>query len=84
VYSSLNIAATCAVDSGSVTVQHNFTVLPGATLVAVTGDIDGFGNRSRSSDLTGGGNFDVQAGLRSHSRKRLRSIFYQLERGATQ
>ena len=62
VYSSLNIAGTCAVDSGSVTVQHNLTVLPGATLVAVTGGIDGFGDGSRSSDLTVGGNFDVQAG----------------------
>ena len=62
VYSNLNIAGTCAVDSGSVTVQHNLTVLPGATLVAVKGGIDGFGDGSLSSDLTVGGNLDVQAG----------------------
>ena len=62
VYSNLTIAGTCAVDSGSVTVQHNLTVLPGATLVAVKGGIDGFGDGSLSSDLTVGGNLDVQAG----------------------
>jgi hypothetical protein len=62
VYSNLNIAGACAVDKGSVTVQHNLTVLPGATLVAVTGGIDGFGDGSLSSDLTVGGNLDVQAG----------------------
>ena len=63
IYSNLNIAGTCAVDSGSVTVQHNLTVLPGATLVAVTGGIDGFGSPPPlSSDLTVGGNLDVQAG----------------------
>ena len=44
------------------TVRHNLTVLPGATLVAVTGGIDGFGDGSLSSDLTVGGNLDVQAG----------------------
>src|SRR5215831_11964461 len=60
IYSNLNIAGTCAVDKGSVIVQHNLTVLPGATLVAVTGGIDGFGDGSLSSDLTVGGNLDVQ------------------------
>ena len=61
-YSSLTIAGACAVDSGSVTVQHNLTVLPGATLVAVTGGVDGNGFGIFSSDLTVGGNLDVQAG----------------------
>ncbi len=59
VYSSLNITGACAVDSGSVTVEHNLTVLPGASLVAVTG---GVGAVPGSSDLTVGGNLDVQAG----------------------
>ena len=62
VYSSLKIAGTCTVDSGSVTVQGNLTVLPGGTLIAITGGIDGFGGPSLSSDLTVGGNLDVQAG----------------------
>src|SRR5579862_6740835 len=62
VYSNLTIAGTCAVDSGSVTVQHNLTLLPGATLVAVKGGVDGFGDGSLSSDLTVGGNLDVQSG----------------------
>lgn len=62
VYSSLKIAGTCTVDSGSVTVQGNLTVLPGGTLIAITGGIDGFGGTSLSSDLTVGGNLDVQEG----------------------
>jgi hypothetical protein len=32
VYASLKIAGTCGVDSGSVTVQGNLTVLPGGAL----------------------------------------------------
>lgn len=34
IYSNLKIAGTCAVDAGSVTVEGNVTVLPGAVLVA--------------------------------------------------
>jgi hypothetical protein len=62
VYSNLNIAGVCTLDKGSVTVQHNLTVLQGATLVGVKGGVDGFGDGSLSSDLTVGGNLDVQAG----------------------
>ena len=62
VYSSLKIAGTCTVDSGSVTVKGNLTVLPGGTLIAATGGIDGFGGPSLSSDLTVAGNLDVQEG----------------------
>jgi hypothetical protein len=62
VYSSLTIAGNCTVDSGPVTVQHNLTVLPGASLVALKGGVDGFGTPPTSSDLTVGGNLDVQAG----------------------
>ena len=62
VYSNLKIAGTCTVDKGSVTVEGDLTVLPGATLIAVTGGLDGFGGPSLSSDLTVGGNLDVQAG----------------------
>lgn len=62
IYSSLKIAGTCTVDSGPVTVEHNLTVLPNATLIAVAGGVDGFGIPVVSSDLTVGGNLDVQAG----------------------
>lgn len=63
VYSSLKIAGACTVDSGSVTVEKNLTVLPGASLVAVTGGIPGPPYEAptpSSSDLTVGGNLDVQ------------------------
>lgn len=59
VYSSLTIAGACTVDSGSVTVEHNVTILPGASLVATKG---GVGAVPSSSDLTVGGNLDLQAG----------------------
>jgi hypothetical protein len=58
VYASLKIAGTCTVDKGSVTVEHNLTVLPGASLIAVTGAPLSMG----ASNLTVGGNLDVQAG----------------------
>ena len=32
-YSNLSIAGACTVDAGSVNVEHNLTVLPGASLV---------------------------------------------------
>lgn len=51
VYSNLNIAAICSIDAGPVTVQHKLTVLPGNGLLAAFG----------GSDLTVGGNLDVQA-----------------------
>jgi hypothetical protein len=59
VYSSLQIAGDCSVNKGPVIVVHDLTVLPGATLIAVTG---GFPGAAISSDLTVGGNLDVQAG----------------------
>lgn len=59
IYQNLNIAGACTVDAGSVTVEHNLTVLSGGTLVAVTGGIGAFPS---SSDLTIGGNVEVQAG----------------------
>ena len=45
----------CNVDSGSVTVEHNLTVLPGGTLNAQFGGTD-----TAPSDVTVGGNLDVQ------------------------
>jgi len=56
VYSNLNIAGLCNVDSGSVTVEHNLTVLPGGTLNAQFGGTDSV----PASDVTVGGNLDVQ------------------------
>lgn len=50
-YSSLTIAGTCALDSGSVTVTHNVSVLSGGGLLAAFG----------GSDLTVGQNLVVQA-----------------------
>jgi hypothetical protein len=50
VYSSLNIAGICFANAGSVTVQHNLTVLPGGNLVAIFG----------GSDVAVGGHLDVQ------------------------
>jgi hypothetical protein len=50
VYSNLNIAGTCTVDAGSVTVEHNLTVLSGDLLLAVFG----------GSDIAVGGNLNVQ------------------------
>ena len=49
VYSNLNIAGTCFANAGSVTVQHNLTVLPGGNLVAISG----------GSDVAVGGHLDV-------------------------
>ncbi len=57
VYSNLQIAGDCLVNAGPVTVVHNLTVLPGGTLIAVTG---GFPGAAISSDLTVGGNLEVQ------------------------
>jgi hypothetical protein len=59
VYKNLNIAGVCTVDAGSVTVKHDLTVLPGGSLVAVTG---GFGAFPAPSNITVGGNLDVQEG----------------------
>jgi hypothetical protein len=62
IYSSLKIAGACAVDAGSagsVIVQGNLTVLPGGSLVAVWG---GVGQLPVSSNLTVGGNLEVQTG----------------------
>ena len=62
IYSSLTIAGACAVDSGSagsVMVERNLTVLPGGSLVAVWG---GVGQLPASSNLTVGGNLEVQSG----------------------
>src|SRR6516162_6091996 len=56
IYSNLNIAGFCNVDSGSVTVEHNLTVLPGGTLNAQFGGTDAV----PASDVTVGGNIDVQ------------------------
>ena len=56
VYSNLSIAGFCNVDSGSVTVEHNLTVLPGGTLNAQFGGTD----TVPASDVTVGGNLDVQ------------------------
>jgi hypothetical protein len=58
VYKNLNIAGVCTVDAGSVTVKHNLTVLPGGSLVAVVG---GSFSTPVGSDVTVGGNLDVQA-----------------------
>ena len=57
VYSNLSIAGFCNVDSGSVTVEHNLTVLPGGTLNAQFGGTD---TGPAPSDVTVGGNLDVQ------------------------
>lgn len=56
VYSNLSVAGFCNVDSGSVTVEHNLTVLPGGTLNAQFGGTD----TVPASDLTVGGNLDVK------------------------
>ena len=58
VYKNLNIAGSCTVDAGSVTVKHNLTVLPGGSLVAVVG---GSFSTPVGSNVTVGGNLDVQA-----------------------
>jgi hypothetical protein len=55
-YSNLNIAGACTVDAGSVTVEHNLTVLPGGSLVAVVGGSDAV----PASNVTVGGNLDVR------------------------
>jgi len=49
-YSSLTVAGPCALDSGSVTVQHGVTILSGGELFAAFG----------GSDLTVGQNVNVQ------------------------
>ena len=49
-YSSLTVARPCALDSGSVTVQHRVTILSGGALFAAFG----------GSDLTVGQNVNVQ------------------------
>jgi len=56
VYSNLQIAGACTVNAGSVTVEHNLTVLPNASLFAVTGG----SGAVAASNLTVGGNLDVQ------------------------
>ena len=62
VYSNLNIAGVCFLAAGKVIVQHNLTVLPGATLVGVVGGFGGGGSTlPPSPDLTVNGNLDVQA-----------------------
>ena len=57
VYESLKIAGACTVDSGSVKVEHNLTVLPGGSLIALVG---GSFTMPVGSDLTVGGDLDVQ------------------------
>lgn len=62
VYSSLNITGACFLTAGKVMVQHNLTVLPGASLVGVAGGFGGGGSTlPPSPDLTVNGNLDVQA-----------------------
>jgi hypothetical protein len=51
IYSNLKIAGICFANTGSVTVEHNLTVLPGGDLVAIFG----------GSDVAVGGNLDVRA-----------------------
>lgn len=58
VYKNLNIAGFCTVDAGSVTVKHNLTVLSGGSLIGLVG---GSFTMPVGSDLTVGGNLDVQA-----------------------
>jgi hypothetical protein len=56
IYSNLSIAGFCNVDSGSITVEHNLTVLPGATLNAQFGGNDVV----PASDVTVAGNLEVR------------------------
>ena len=56
IYSSLSIAGFCNVDSGSITVEHNLTVLPGGTLNAQFGGNDVV----PASDVTVAGNLEVR------------------------
>ena len=58
VYKNLNISGVCTIDAGSVTVRHNLTVLPGGSLFGLVG---GSFTTPVGSDLTVGGNLDVQA-----------------------
>jgi hypothetical protein len=58
VYKNLHIAGVCTIDAGSVTVKHNLTVLPGGALIGLVG---GSFTMPVGSDLTVGGNLDVQA-----------------------
>src|SRR5271168_2934895 len=44
VYSNLKIAGVCSLDAGKVIVEHNLTVLPGATLMGVVGGFGGGGS----------------------------------------
>jgi hypothetical protein len=56
IYSNLNIAGPCNVDSGSITVEHNLTVLPGGLLNAQFGGNDVVA----ASDVTVAGNLEVR------------------------
>jgi|HubBroStandDraft_6_1064221.scaffolds.fasta_scaffold27437_4 hypothetical protein len=56
-YETLHISGACTVDAGSVTVENDVTVLPGASLVAITGGND---TTVPSSNLTVGGSLHVQ------------------------
>jgi len=56
IYSNLDIAGSCNVDQGPVTVEKNLTVLPGGTLNAQFGAAAGV----PASDVTVGGNVNVR------------------------
>lgn len=58
-YSSLQISGACKVDAGSVSVEHDLTVLPGAALLASYGGTD---KDPVGSNLNVGGNIYVMAG----------------------
>jgi hypothetical protein len=58
VYGNLKIAGACTVDAGSVTVEHDLTVLPGGSLVASAG---GSLTPQVGSDVKVGGNIEVQS-----------------------
>jgi hypothetical protein len=58
VYGNLKIAGACTVDAGSVTVEHDLTVLPGGSLVASAG---GSLTSPVGSDVKVGGNIEVQS-----------------------
>jgi len=57
-YLNLSIAGVCTVNAGSVQVQQNLTVLPGATLIAAYGGTD---TTRVGSNLNVGGNLYVRA-----------------------
>ncbi|MBV8551472.1 MAG: hypothetical protein JOY54_09240 [Acidobacteriaceae bacterium] len=58
VYETLKIAGACTIDAGSVKVEHDLTVLPGGSLVAVVG---GSFTMPVGSDLKVGGDLEVES-----------------------